>query len=273
MSAGIQGLTAVRRRRASSQQIAGENSQSRLHAAGCPGTCLHGGLNSGPGWHTLNSLRDLLTTHMKILEPLRTLDEFCKAYDNGGHFWSLGSDAGDGIITTGEISKTGPSLVADRAAILYFELLRGFLPAAAMEDALASLDGKAKARWKKHQPSRCSPAEALLKPPGTAVIVECLPVRAYDAAGDGITYTQVVMIGKVMVPIAVPVVSRFRLWRLDDGSKSPRSALPLLAVEPKKLALSDQRFAIGAFVHESSTAAAKGQPKRRCLTGVAACPL
>jgi hypothetical protein len=117
---------------------------------------------------------------MKVLKPLRTLASFTRAFDNGGRFWSLWSDAGDGVITKEELAKGGASLTAGRTAVLHFELLRACLPAAEAKEALASLDPKATARWKKHAPVRCSAADAVAQRKGTAVIVECEPVRAED---------------------------------------------------------------------------------------------
>ncbi len=208
---------------------------------------------------------------MKLLKPLLTLTGFRRAFDNGGHFWSIWSGAGDGVITTAEMSKGAASLAAGRTAVLHFELLRGHLPAQEAKHALALLDKKALARWKKHEPQRCSAAEALSKPAGTAVIVESEPVPADDPEGEGIAYTHIIMVGKVMVPVVAPIVSRYRLWRLDGRRRPGRSTL--LATEPKRLDLSGRRLAIGAVVHESTAKPPAGQSKRRCLIGVAACPI
>jgi hypothetical protein len=208
---------------------------------------------------------------MRVLTPLRTLDGFTRAFDNGGRFWSLWSDAGDGVITKGELAKGGASLAAGRTAVLHFELLRACLPAAEAEQALASLDQKAAARWKKHEPVRCSAADALAQRKGTAVIVECEAVRAEDREGDGLTFVMMIPAGKVMVPVVVPVAQRHRLWRLCGRAGS--AATTILAVSPKKLDLAGRRLAIGAIVEESSSRPSKGEPKRRYLVGVAACPI
>lgn len=208
---------------------------------------------------------------MRVLKPLRTLDGFSRAFDNGGRFWSLWSDAGDGVITKGELAKGGASLAAGRTAVLHFELLRGCLPAAEAEQALASLDKKATARWKKHEPVRCSAADAIAQRKGTAVIVECEAVRAKDREGEGLTFVMLVPVGKVMVPVVVPVARRFRLWRL--GGRAGSVGTTLLAVSPKSLDLSERRLAIGAIVDESAARPSKGESKRRYLVGVAACPI
>ena len=207
---------------------------------------------------------------MKLLQPLRTLTGFLRAFDNGGRLWSIWSNAGDGVITTGEIAKGGASLAAGRTAILHFELLRGLLPTSEGERALASLDKKAKSRWKRHEPMRCSAAEAITKPAGTAVIVEGEPLPAAASAGTGITFTTFIMVGKVMVPVVVPIEKRYRLWQMDGGKASAKSIL--LSTYPKKLDLSGRRLAIACFVYESTARPGKGQSKGRCLIGVAACP-
>lgn len=208
---------------------------------------------------------------MKLLKPLRTLTGFLRAFDNGGHFWSLWSHADDGVVTVGELAKAGPSLIASRAAMLHFELLRGFLGEADAAVALASLDRAALERWKKYKPTRCSAAEALNKRCGTTVIVEAEAMGAYERESAGITRTHMIMVGKILVPVMVPIASHFRLWRLDEGNETRRSAMPLLASEPKKLDLSGSRLAIGALVCESSSPPGGGGPKRRYLMGVAAC--
>ena len=208
---------------------------------------------------------------MRVLKPLRTLAGFGRAFDNGGRFWSLWSEAGDGVITKGELAKGGASLDAGRIAVLHFELLRGCLAAAEAKQALASLDRKATARWKKHEPVRCSAAEAIAQRKGTAVIVECEAVRAEDREGEGLSYVQIVPVGKVTIPVVMPVALRFRLWRLSGRSGSVGATI--LAVHPKSLYLSARRLAIGAIVHESATRPSKGNSKRRYLVGVAACPI
>lgn len=208
---------------------------------------------------------------MKVLKPLRTLDSFTRAFDNGGRFWSLWSDAGDGVITKGELAKGGSSPTAGRTAVLHFELLRACLPVAEAKQALASLDRKAAARWKKHEPVRCSAADAVAQRKGTAVIVECEPVRAEDREGEGLTLVIVVPAGKAMIPVVMPVARRNRLWRLCGRAGSTDTTI--LAVQPKSLDLSGRRLAIGAYVEESSSKPAKGQSKRRYLVGVAACPV
>lgn len=208
---------------------------------------------------------------MKVLKPLRTLDGFTTAFDNGGRFWSLWSQAGDGVITKGELAKGGASLAAGGTAVLHFELLRSCLPAADAKQALASLDKKAAARWKKHEPVRCSAADAVAQRKGTAVIVECEAVRAEDREGEGLTLVMMIPAGKVMVPVVVPVTRRFRLWRLSGRAGS--AGTTLLAVSPKSLDLSGRRLAIGAIVEESRSSPSKGEAKRRYLVGVAACPI
>ena len=210
---------------------------------------------------------------MKILEPFRTRSGFLQAFDNGGRFWSLGSSAGDGVITKGELAKAGPSLLASRTAILYFELLRGFLAEEDAEAALASLDAGARRRWKKHQPRRCSPAQALSLRPGSAVLLEAAPARASATDGQGLTSTILMPVGKAMIPVVTPVEKTCQLWRLGDGATSRDPAPALLAVSPKRLDLSKRPLAIAAVVHESSTATGTPRKRRRWLTGVAACPL
>jgi hypothetical protein len=103
--------------------------------------------------------------------------------------------------------------------------------------------------------------------------VESEPIRAYDKEGDGISILQMVMVGKFLTCISVPIVRHCKLWRLTDDQRSRRSSLTLLAALPKKLDLSGRRLAIGALVLESAVSPRTGKTKRRCLVGVAACPL
>ena len=139
-------------------------------------------------------------------------------------------------------------MAAGRTAVLHFELLRGCLSAAEAKQALASPDRKAPARWKKHEPRRCSATDADAQRARRAVIVECEPVRADDGESEGLSYDQRIVVGKVMVPIVVPLVRSFRLRLLSGRSGSVGATI--LAVHPKSLDLSERRLAIGAIVHE-----------------------
>lgn len=206
---------------------------------------------------------------MQILKPIPDIAGFLKAFDNGGFFWNLWSRSGDGVISSSEIAKGGRRLAADRTAILHFELLRSFLPAAEAERALGSLDRPARARWKKHEPARGTVAEVVARPAGDGVIFEAALDPAEDAAGAGIRIHGMMMIGTAVVPTRHPISAHYRLWHLRDGrGAKPRT---LLATAPKSLDPGPRRLRIAALVHESPEDPPAGKARPRCLIGIAAC--
>lgn len=205
---------------------------------------------------------------MKVLEPYRTLSGFLKAFDNGGRFWSVGAQAGDGVVTKGELAKATAALHAGRGAVLSFELLRGFLGTAEAEAALASLDAKARRRWKQHAPRRCAVGEALAQRIDGAVLFQAEPTPASDEDARELTTTMVVPVGKALIPVVVPLESRYRLWRLD-GARGPGAVV--LGTRSKRLDLAGRRLVIAAVVRATPTATGNPKRRRRWLEGVAAC--
>lgn len=108
---------------------------------------------------------------MKILKPLRTLDDFRAYYDNGGHPWSLFSRPRDGVVTRGEIARAAGRLVAGALAVLQFEVLRDGLRRDEAAEALRMLDASMKRRHVRHEPRRARPRRWAAGPAGRTAIV------------------------------------------------------------------------------------------------------
>ena len=182
---------------------------------------------------------------MREIVPVRALDEFRRAFDNGGRFWNLFAKRDDGVIAAGELASAAESATAGPHAILHFELHRSFLPEGERAAALALLDPALRARHGSHAPVATAPSRMEREAgDGRAAILTGVPTRMLrpDLVGGMTEFRQPTMGAVAMtdVPLHLP----FTLYEMHDTSTGEHTAvLAVLKAEEPELPRAPMRVA------------------------------
>ena len=158
---------------------------------------------------------------MKQIQPYFHVSEALSSLDNGGHFYNIFTEAGDGKISHAELSKAGGAFNERQKMILFLELSISRLGADAKAEVLAKFDEVLSANFLKYKAQVLLPSEALEKGVIDAnAIITGVPVMV-DSRADFKGYVGVpVMVGKVWTIIPVPIVDHYDVYELRDQRTS-----------------------------------------------------
>lgn len=165
---------------------------------------------------------------MQELKPSTTLAPLKKALNNGGRFYNFFDDANDEKISRGELAKAAGVFTAGIQAFLYLQMTKQDLDDRDQQIVVSMLDDKLRKNFEKKKPAFVTPSQ----------------VDADHKAGDAIILTGFareigqqsmftgfvvvpIMIGKVMMPMTIPIHSLYRIIEVcdDDKFKKPTAVV------------------------------------------------
>jgi hypothetical protein len=167
------------------------------------------------------------STQMQELKPFATLGPLKKALDNGGRFYNFFAAAEDEVVTRGELAKAAGVFTASAKAFLFLEMVKQDLTEQDQHAALKLLEPKLRHDFEKKRPARVLPSLVDKEQrAGTAAIVTGF-VREIGAESQFVGFVIVpIMIGKVMVPMMIPIQNLYRVLELfDDEQRKTPSAI------------------------------------------------
>ncbi len=155
---------------------------------------------------------------MKKLQPYKTVRGAVAAFDNGGRFFNLFTEAADGTITSAELGKAAGTLGALPHTLLYFEMMIAWLPETEQESVISKLDPSLRRKFRAKRAIRLAEADRSTlpkKPP--AVIVTGKPEYARSRTQFTGFITIPVQTGSVSSSIQIPIHDEFALYTMKGG--------------------------------------------------------
>ncbi|NUN48145.1 MAG: hypothetical protein HUU15_04860 [Candidatus Brocadiae bacterium] len=198
---------------------------------------------------------------MKILKPLRTLDDFRAHYDNGGHPWNLFSYPRDRVLTPGEVASAAGDLFAGAMVVLRFEVLRDGLPPRESAEALRMLDASMRRRHRKHEPRRVRPRRWAAGPAGRMAIVTGIATphpHPLTVAGDVRVAS---MDPECVMPSLIPLRQCARLYFVHEEGGEATSGC-LMAVFGGRVNLPPRLHRFAGMLLDTVTGGLRSKPTR-----------
>ena len=157
---------------------------------------------------------------MQELKPSTTLGPLKKALNNGGRFYNFFDDANDEKISRGELAKAAGVFTAGIRAFLYLQMTKQDLEESDQQTILAMLDDQLRKRFEKKRPPFTAPSQvdANLKAGEATIITGFSREIGQQKLFTGFIMVPI-LIGKVMVPMMIPIHSLYRIIELSDDAK------------------------------------------------------
>lgn len=176
---------------------------------------------------------------MQELKPFATFGPLKKALDNGGRFYNFFDAADDEVVSRGELAKAAGVFTAGIKAFLFFEMMKQDLEKREQELALALLDVKLRRDFEKRGPAHVCPSHVDgQRRAGEAIIVEGYGRELGKQVKFSGFITVPIMIGKVMVPMLIPIHDLYCVIELFDDEKMKRPSAVVCTPHKKKVELS-----------------------------------
>jgi hypothetical protein len=187
---------------------------------------------------------------MQELKPFTTLGPARKALDNGGRFYNFFDAADDEVVSRGELAKAAGVFTAGIQAFLYLEMTKQDLGEREQETILSLLNAKLRNEFLKKKPPHITPSQVdKAHKAGEAVIVTGYAREVgTQSQFNGFIFVSL-MIGKVMVPMLIPINSLYRVIELFDSEKMDTPCAVVCAPLKKKLDLAG-RVQFGGVLKE-----------------------
>jgi hypothetical protein len=188
---------------------------------------------------------------MQIIEPYMSLDEAREALDNGGRFYNLLSDADDERITSGELAKAAGVFRTSVNAFLYLDMALAALASEERNEIINLLDESLRARYEAESPLQIDAArlDAEGEINGAVIVEGYLKFYTDQKSFKGTTIVPM-MVGKVVVPVTVPVNKQFNLYTLSSAAGG--AAFDTLTATPHDTELlHDGRVRLGGIIRQA----------------------
>lgn len=165
---------------------------------------------------------------MQELKAFASLGPAKKALDNGGRFYNFFDAADDEVVSRGELAKAAGVFSAGIRAFLFLEMTKQDLDANDQEAVLALLDTKLRRDFAKKKPCHVPPSQVdTERKAGEAIVLTGYAKEIGTQSLFSGFITVPIMIGKVMVPMMIPIHSLYRVVELfdDDNRISPSAVV------------------------------------------------
>ncbi len=167
---------------------------------------------------------------MQKVYPYKSLSGALKALDNGGRFYHLFTQAGDGVVTAVELKKAAGKFLDDQATSLFFDLALSGLDDAARAEIEAALGPEARGLRKLHRPTWLAPAAFPSQArAGKPYVLEGTVERVDDEDVAGVIFIPM-MVGSVTTIMPIPITHRYSVYTLRGSSPTD----PCLILTPKQ---------------------------------------
>ena len=154
---------------------------------------------------------------MKKLQPYRSFDGANRSLDNGGRFWNVFTNAGDRVITKGEIAAAGAG-AGWANALLFFEMMSSELSAGEREELLHRLTPKLRRRYRQSGPELVSPGKLnSLDDVKRPYILEGVARRVDEQQLTTGFIPITTMVGNVPITTQIPVTEMFVVFEVTGG--------------------------------------------------------
>ncbi len=187
---------------------------------------------------------------MQELKPYTTLGPLKKALDNGGRFYNFLAAADDETVTRDELAKAAGVFTAGIQAFLFLEMTKQDLKDNDQAAILALLEPKLRRDFAKKKPLMVSPSlvDSNHKA-GEAIIVTGFAREIGEHSQfSGFIFVPI-MVGKVLVPMLIPIQNLYRVIELFDDEKSTSPSAVVCLPQKQKLELS-QRLQFGGVLKQ-----------------------
>ena len=187
---------------------------------------------------------------MQELKPFATLGPLKKALDNGGRFYNFMAAADDEIVSRAELAKAAGVFTTGIQAFLYLEMTKQDLSDQDQAATLALLEPKLRRDFEKKKPPQVAPSlvDSDHKA-GEAIMVTGYAREIGQHSQFSGFITVPIMIGKVMVPMMIPVHSLYCVIEVLDDDKSNKPSAIVCTPLKQKLDLS-QRIQFGGVLKQ-----------------------
>ncbi|MFO0922187.1 MAG: hypothetical protein U0905_06825 [Pirellulales bacterium] len=196
---------------------------------------------------------------MQQLKPFTTVGPLKKALDNGGRFYNFWAAAGDEVVTRGELAKAAGVFTADIQAFMYLQMSSQDLGEKDLQSVLNMLDEKLRKDYAKKRPPFVQPSQVDSGyKAGDSIIVTGF-AREIGKQTKLVGFITVpVMVGKVFVPIMIPIQDMYQVLEIFDDEKKTKPCAIVCAPQKKNIEL-DGRVQIGGVLKKTE-AQSKEQP-------------
>lgn len=187
---------------------------------------------------------------MKELKPFTTLGPAKKALDNGGRFYNFFDAAEDEVVSRGELAKAAGVFTAGIRAFLFLEMSKQDLQDIEQDTLLSWLDAKLRREYSKKKPRHIAPSNVDTEHKAGEAIILTGYAREVGTQSQFTGFIFVpIMIGKVMVPMLIPIHSLYRVIELFDTEKMDNPCSIVCAPLKEKIELSG-RIQFGGVLKE-----------------------
>lgn len=187
---------------------------------------------------------------MKELKPFTTLGPAKKALDNGGRFYNFFDAAEDEVVSRGELAKAAGVFTAGIRAFLFLEMAKQDLQDTEQETLLSLLDAKLRREFSRKKPRHVAPSKVDTEHKAGEAIILTGYAREVGTQSHFTGFIFVpIMIGKVMVPMLIPIHSLYRVIELFDTEKMDNPCSIVCAPLKEKIELSG-RIQFGGVLKE-----------------------
>ncbi len=171
---------------------------------------------------------------MQELKPYTTLTPIKKALDNGGRFYNFFDKAGDEVISRGELAKAAGVFTAGMQAFMFLEMSKQDLDAKNQEAAVNLLEPNLRKKFAKSKPPMTAPSlvEKQHKA-GQSIIVSGIARQIEDKTQFSGFIVVPIMVGKVFVPVMIPLFDRYHIFEVFDDVKMKKPCA-IVAIPHKK---------------------------------------
>ena len=154
---------------------------------------------------------------MRRITPYKTTRGALAALDNGGRFYNLGSDAGDGEIEAAELAKVAGVYSSAQKMYLFFDLALSALPEEEADKVRSAMSPKLRAAYDRYRPRHFTPVEANRFGRGSMPAIVRGTPRFVTKRSDFAGFVMIpVMTGNTMIPIMIPIMDQYDVYELRD---------------------------------------------------------
>lgn len=185
---------------------------------------------------------------MQELKPYRTLAPLKKAFDNGGRFYNFFDQEGDEVVSRGELAKAAGVFTAGIQAFMFLEMSKQDLGAKDQEAAVQLLEGDLRKKFAKNKPPMTSPSRVEKEhKAGQSIIITGFARQIEDQTQFKGFIVVPIMVGKVFVPMMIPIFEKYRVFEVFDDEKMKQPSA-IVGTELKKKLAPEGRIQFGGVL-------------------------
>jgi hypothetical protein len=189
---------------------------------------------------------------MQELKPYTTLAPIKKALDNGGRFYNFFDKQDDEVVSRGELAKAAGVFTAGIQAFMFLEMSKQDLGAKDQDAAVALLDGSLRKKFTKSRPPMTLPSRVEKDhKAGQSIIITGFARQIEDKTQFKGFIIVPIMVGKVFVPMMIPLFDRYRIFEVFDDEKMKKPS-GIVATELKKKLVPQGRIQFGGLLKKLS---------------------